>query len=140
MQPHFTASLLLAVLPWSAAAANSSASAPESLYTLSVRAAKSEDGTPLTMTIRETRRAPDFSIVDVEYISGGSASSLLLVRGLCGLMHAREQKLAVAEQISEHPVEFRMTFPTSAKVEEPGGLPRMVLSESDCARIQERHE
>jgi hypothetical protein len=55
-------------------------------------------------------------------------------------MHARDHELAVAEQISEHPVEFRMTFPTSAKVEEPGGLPRMVLSESDCARIQERHE
>ena len=140
MQRHFTVSLLLAVLPWSAAAANASASAPESLYTLSVQSARSEDGTPLTMTIRETRRAPDFSIVDIEYVSGGSASSLLLVRGLCGLMRARDHELAVAEQISEHPVEFRMTFPTSAKVEEPGGLPRMVLSESDCARIQERHE
>jgi hypothetical protein len=36
-------------------------------------------------------------------------------------MRARDHELAVAEQISEHPVEFRMTFPTSAKVEEPGG-------------------
>jgi hypothetical protein len=110
------------------------------LYALSAQAASAEDGKLLTMTIRETKRAPDFSIVDVEYVSGGSASSLFLVRGLCGLMLAREQKLAVAEQVSEHPVQFRMTFPKSAKVEDTKGLPRMVLSESDCTRIQGRHE
>jgi hypothetical protein len=110
------------------------------LYVLSAQAAAAEDGKLLTMTIRETKRAPDFSIVDVEYVSGGSASSLFLVRGLCGLMLAREQKLAVAEQVSEHPVQFRMTFPKSAKVEDTKGLPRMVLSESDCTRIQGRHE
>ena len=71
---------------------------------------------------------------------GESASSLFLVRGLCGLMLAREHKLAVAEQVSEHPVQFRMTFPENAKVEEANGMPRMVLSEADCARIQGRHE
>jgi len=140
MQRYLIASSLLAVLPCLADGADVSAGTPESLFTLSAQAAPAEDGKPLTMTIRETRRAPDFSIVDVEYVSGGSASSLLLVRGLCGLMHAREQKLAVAEQISEHPIEFRITFPNSAKVEEPRGLPRMVLSESDCAHVQGRQE
>ena len=140
MRRHFIASSLLAVLPCVAAAADVSTGSPESLYVLSAQATAAEDGKLLTMTIRETKRTPDFSIVDVEYVSGGSAASLFLVRGLCGLMHAREQKLAVAEQVSDRPVQFRMTFPESAKVEETPGLPRMVLSESDCTRIQERHE
>ena len=140
MRRHFIALSLLAVLPCVAPAADVSASSPASLYLLSAQAAAAEDGKLLTMTVRETKRAPDFSIADVEYVSGGSASSLFLVRGLCGLMLAREQKLAVAEQVSEHPIQFRMTFPKSAKVEDTKGAPRMVLSESDCTRIQGRHE
>lgn len=140
MRGHFIASSLLAMLPWVAAAADASASSPESLYVLSASAMTAEDGKLLTMTIRETKRTPDFSIVDVEYVAGGSASSLFLVRGLCGLMLAREQKLAVAEQVSEHPIQFRMTFPKSAKAEDTRGLPRMVLSESDCTRIQGRQK
>ena len=137
---HLIASSLLAVLPCLAASADISASSPEPLYVLSARAVAAEDGTLLTMTVRETKRTPDFSIVDVEYVSGGSASSLFLVRGLCGLMLARERKLAVAEQVSEHPVQFRLSFPDSAKVEDTKGVPRMVLSESDCTRIQGSHE
>ena len=140
MRRTLIAPALLAVLPYVAVAADVPAGSPESLYVLSAQATAAEDGKPLTMTVRETKRGPDFSIVDVEYVSGGGASSLFLVRGLCGLMLAREQKLAVAEQVSEHPVEFRMTFPTSAKVEDPKGLPRMVLSEADCARVQARRE
>jgi hypothetical protein len=50
------------------------------------------------------------------------------------------RRLAVAEQVSEQPIEFRMTFPESAAVEEGKGLPRMVLSETNCARFQERRE
>lgn len=140
MRKRFVALSLLVVLPCVALAADAPASSPESLYVLSTQATAAEDGKLLTMTIRETKRAPDFSIVDIEYVSGGSASSLFLVRGLCGLMLAREQKLAVAEQVSERPVKFRMTFPKSAKVEDATGLPRMVLSESDCTRIWGRHE
>jgi len=83
-------------------------------------------------------------------VEGGRRKALAFLERYYGVGGVSEEKAAnwiasgppdaVAEQISEHPVEFRMTFPTSAKVEEPGGLPRMVLSESDCARIQERHE
>jgi hypothetical protein len=140
MRRHLIASSLLAVLPCVAAAADVAASSSESLYMLSAQTTAAEDGKPLTMTLRETKRTPDFSIVDVEFVSGGSASSLFLVRGLCGVMLARGQKFAVAEQVSEHPIEFRMTFPNSTKVEDAKGLPRMVLSESDCTRIQGRRE
>jgi hypothetical protein len=140
MRVRIAAQSLLALLAYPALVAEVTASSPQSLYVLSAQATVAADGKPLTMTIRETKRAPDFSLVDVEYVSGGSASSLFLVRGLCGLMQAREQKLAVAEQVSEHPVQFRMTFPTSAKVEDTKGLPRMVLSASDCTPFQGRHE
>jgi len=140
MQRRFITGSFLAVFSSIAAAADVSGGSPESLYVLSARAAPAEDGKPLTMTVRETKRTPESSIVDVEFVSGGSASSLFMVRGLCGVMQARERKLAVAEQVSENPVEFRMTFPESAKVDATSGLPRMVLSEADCARVQARHE
>lgn len=136
----FLAAALLTALPSVGLAADLPASSPASLYVLSTQDAAAEDGKSLTMTVRETKRTPDFSIVDVEYVSGGSASSLFLLRGLCGVMLARGQKVAVAEQVSESPVEFRMTFPSSAKVEEARGAPRVVLSESDCTRLRPRHE
>jgi len=140
MRSRFITSTLLAVFSSMAAAADVSGGSSEPLYVLSVRAAPAEDGKPLTMTVRETKRTPEFSTVDVEYVAGGSAASLFMVRGLCGVMQARGRKLAVAEQVSENPVRFLMTFPESAKVEAPSGLPRMVLSEADCARVQAPHE
>lgn len=130
---------LLAALSCAALAANDAASSPESLYLLSAHAAPAEDGTLLTMTVRETARAPDLSVVEVEYVSGGSASSLFLLRGLCGLMQARAQTLAVAEQVSERPVRFRVTFSGAEMVESTKGLPRIVLSESDCTRVRQGH-
>jgi hypothetical protein len=137
---HFILAALLNVLPCVALGAEASASSSESLYVLSVQGKVAEDGTLLTMSIRETKRTPDLSIVAVEQVSGGSASALLLVRGFCGLMHARGAQVAVAEQFSENPVQFQMTFPKTAKIEDTKGLPRMVLSTSDCARIQSPHE
>ena len=140
MRTHFLPMSLLFFLPIVAAAEGPSPSSPESLYVLSAHGKTVEDGTLLTMTVRETRRTPDLSIVDIDYVSGGSASSLFLIQGLCGVMIARGHTFAVAEQVSEKPIEFQVTFPTSAKVEEKSGLPRMVLSASDCAHIQGRHE
>lgn len=128
---------LFALLAPAALAADGAASGPAPLYVLSSEGTTAEDGRPLTMTVREVERAPDFSIVDVELVAGGSAAQLFLVRGLCGVMRAREHTVAVAEQVAERPVvEFRMTFPASAKVEDTKGLPRLVLSEADCARLQ----
>jgi hypothetical protein len=82
---------------------------------------------------------PEFSLVEASVVSGESKTQLLyLVRGLCGVMQARGQKLAVGEQISERPIQYRLSFPMTANVEEAKGLPRMVLSESDCARLKQR--
>ena len=132
MQAQPIAAALLAGLAGVAFATEPPRSAPEALYTLSVQTAPPGNGKPLTVTIRETKRAQDFSLVEVESASAGDESSLLyLARGLCGVMRARKQKIAVAEQI-----QFRLSFPKTAKVEETKGLPRIVLSESDCARLE----
>lgn len=120
-------------------AAGSAEGAAEPLFSYSVQVEKAEDGKALGMTLRETVRTPEFSLVEIASVSGDSKTSLLyLARGLCGLMRARGQKLAVGEQTSENPIQYRLSFPPNAKVEDAKGPPRMVLSEPDCARIQSR--
>jgi hypothetical protein len=136
---HPIASWLLVGLFSTAYANEPAASAPEALFSLSVEVEHAADGKALNMTVRETTRTPDFSLVEVRVVSGESTTSLLyLARGLCGVMQARGQKLAVGEQISEHPVQYRLSFPKTARIEDTKGLPRMVLSEPDCARLQQR--
>ena len=139
MNMQSIASLLLVGLSGAAYAAEPAASTPEALFSLSVQTDHAEDGKALNMTVRETSRRPEFSVVEASVISGESKTSLLyLARGLCGVMQARGQKLAVSEQVSEHPVQYRLSFPMTASVEDSKGPPRMVLSESDCARLQQR--
>ena len=141
MRTHFHSitSLLLVGLFGTAYATEPAASAPEALFSLSVQVEHAEDGKALNMTVRETTRTPELSLVEARVVSGENKASLLyLVRGLCGVMQARGQKLAVSEQISEHPVQYRLSFPKTASVEDTKGLPRMVLSESDCVRLQQR--
>jgi len=138
MHTHSIAPLLLVGLFGSAYATEPAASAPDQLFSLSVQVERAEDGKALSMTIREAARTPEFSVVEASVISGESSASLLyLARGLCGVMQARKQKLAVSEQFSERPVQYRLTFPKTASIEDAKDLPRMALSESDCARIEQ---
>ena len=112
--------------------------ASDSLYFLSVKEESAGNGSALDMTIRELKREPDSSIVEIEYISGGNGPSyLLLVKGMCGLMRARQHTSAVSEQISERPIRFRMTFPKDAKINDSPGLPRLVLSEANCTALRQ---
>ena len=143
MRATAIASSIALAFSCAASAADAPASAPEGLYSVAIEAAPDGNGKVVSMTIREIERGAEFSIVDIEAASEAgrsSAAPLFLVRGLCGLMVARGQKLAVAEQVSEKPIEFRMTFPASAAVEEGKGLPRLVLSETNCARLHARPE
>jgi len=143
MRAPLLASSIALTFSCAATAADAPASSPEALYRMSAEAMPAGNGKSLSLTVQEVKREAEFSIVDVEATSETArspAASLLLVRGLCGLMLARGQKFAVAEQVSEQPIEFRMTFPESAAVEERKGLPRLVLSEANCAGIQERRE
>jgi hypothetical protein len=95
-----------------------------------------ELGATDSSTARETTRTPEFSVVEAEIVWGDSQASLLyLVRGLCGVMRARGQKLAVSEQTLDRPVQYRLSFPNTPSIEDAKGPPRMVLSDSDCTRI-----
>jgi hypothetical protein len=139
MRALLITSLLLAGLVGTGCSTEPVANAPETLFSLSVQVERAEDGKSLRMTIRETIRMPEFSIVDANVVSGDSKTSpLYLVRGFCGVMRARGQRLAVAEQIAARPVQYRLSFPNEASTEDTKGPPRMVLSEADCTRIQER--
>ena len=143
MRARVVASSIAVAFSCAAIAADAPASPPEALYSMSAQTMPGKNGELLSMTIREVKREAEFSIADIEATSEAgrsSAASLFLVRGLCGLMLARGHKLAVAEQVSEQPIEFKMTFPVSAAVDERRGLPRMVLSETTCAPFQERRE
>lgn len=107
------------------------------LFALLVQIERAEDAKALSMVIRETTRSPDFSMVEADVIAGESTTSLLyLARGFCGLIHSRGWTVALIEQVSEHPVVYRLAVPTSEHLEGGPGLPRMILSESECARIE----
>ncbi len=139
MHPHLIALLLLVGNAGATFAAEPVASEGETLFSLSLKVEQAEDGKALNMHVQETSRTPEFSIVEVRVESGDSKTSMLyLARGLCGVMQARGKKLAVGEQISEHPVQFQLSFPGTAKVEDAKGLPRMFLSEQNCNLVLAR--
>jgi hypothetical protein len=65
-------------------AADAPASAPAGLYSISAEALPVENGESLSLTIREARREPGFSIVDVEAgpeAARSSSASMFLLRG-----------------------------------------------------------
>ena len=105
------------------------------LFSLHVQAKATGGERPLNITMHETERNPEFSLVEIEVESpgGGPSATLFLPQGFCGLMLARGQELAVAEQTSEHPIQFHVSFPSVAPSNEARGLPRMVLTKVQCA-------
>ena len=143
MRASVLACLLALVLFKTVAASDSQASAPTASSSGASGGLPVQGGESLSLKVREAQHEPEFSIIEVEAgpEAGRSPSaSLFLLRSLCGVMLEREKKFAVAEQVSEKPIRFKVTFPESAAVEERKGLPRMVLSEANCARINERKE
>lgn len=111
------------------------------LFSLSVHADTVGHDKALDATMRETERSADSSEVELEVVSEGKgqgrSAGLFLVRGFCGLMLARGQALAVAEQTSEHPIRFHVVFPKAPPPETgANGVPRMVLDQSQCAGLR----
>jgi hypothetical protein len=110
---------------------------------MSAEAMPAGNGKSLSLTVQEVKREAEFFYRGRRgHFRGGPISRSFLASCARSMWaHARtRQKFAVAEQVSEQPIEFRMTFPESAAVEERKGLPRLVLSEANCAGIQERRE
>jgi hypothetical protein len=135
MRSAFPTTSLLSICATLALLAGAAVRAQEKLYSLSVNESE-RNGKMLIATMRETERQADFSLVELEVVSEGGPSSLLfLARGFCGLMLARGQHNALAEQTSEHPIRFRVDFPKALAALEGQGPPRLVLTETQCAAL-----
>lgn len=114
-----------------------SPSAGGGLYVFAAENERGEAGTPpFTVIVREVQRDRESSILQVESTSRNDGkSSVFMLKGMCGLMRARGQKGAVSEQISVQPLQFRMTFPESPKIDDRPGPPRLVFTERECAAV-----
>ena len=110
--------------------------AVEALYVLSVKPGPAGSGKTIDMNFREIKRELESSLVEVNIASGeDQAVWVLMLQGMCGLMHARQHTSAVSEQVSVQPLRFRLTFPTDPKIDDRPGLPRLVLTERECAVV-----
>lgn len=109
----------------------------EKLYVLSVnKNGSAVNGKPTVMNFQEIKREAESSLVEVKLSSGdGQAAWQPMLQGMCGLMHARQHINAVSEQVSVQPLRFRLTFPSNPKIDDRPGLPRLVLTEKECAAI-----
>ncbi len=115
--------------------------AAEDLYVLSRKVLPSGSGKAVEMNFREIEREPESSLVEISIDSGADPAAWVpMLQGMCGLMHARQHTSAVSEQVSVQPLRFRITFPNSPKIDDQPGLPRLVLSEKECAAISRPHE
>ena len=113
------------------------AAAPQDLYVLSVKNGQLPDGKAFDMRLREIERLPESSLVEVDLDAGEDPAAWVpMLRGLCGLMHARQQASAVGEQLSVHPLRFRLSFSGAGKVDDKPGPPRLVLGAKECATIE----
>ena len=108
----------------------------ETLYVLSVKSGTVGSAKTVDMNLREIKREPESSLVEVTVAAGESRAAWVpMLQGMCGLMRARQHTSAVSEQISEQPLRFRLTFPPNPKIDDRPGLPRLVLTEKECAAI-----
>ena len=110
-----------------------------SLFSLSTKNAPAESGPTLIATFRELERAADTSVVQLDVESeGGPSSMMFLARGFCGLLEARGQAVAVVEQISEKPLQYRARFRSDPL--EPNGRTndKIVFTKPSCAALLAR--
>lgn len=109
---------------------------PKALFELSVVDAPAENGKRLTMSLREIERQPDYSLVEVEFKSGGSvSSSMFVLRGMCGLAKARDEKFLQAKAISRSPMRYQVTFPKTPEDQELKGPEKSVFTSDECALL-----
>lgn len=134
------ASLTLA--SWLTTAAAGGASVPPTdaaLYVLQEAVAASASTAGSGAVFREIRRDSGSSLIQFDVNAGAKESSMLfMLEGFCGLMRERQHRSAVAEQISMAPVQFRVTFPESPRIEDKPGPPRLVFTDVECNTIRRR--
>ena len=108
------------------------------LFQLSVKDVPVENGKKLEMKFEEIERNAEFSTVQITFVSGGSvSSSMFVIRGMCGVAKARGMEYFRASSVSEHPRQYRMTFPASASSAElnPSKATDKVWSRAECSML-----
>ena len=128
----------LGLLALVSADANPQGVAPSSstLFQLSVSDATSENGKKLNMTFRELEREANWSLVEVTFTSGGSvASSMFILRGMCGVMRSRAEHYFTSTPIGNRASQYRMNFPRVASEQELRGQPKKVFAEANCSLL-----
>src|SRR5436190_15466703 len=85
--------------------------ASDELYVLSIKDRPAENGRTLDMVLREIKREPESSLVEIETSGDDRSAWAPMLQGMCGLMQARLHRSAVSEQVSVQPLRFLLTFP-----------------------------
>jgi len=111
--------------------------ASDELYVLSIKDRPAENGRTLDMVLREIKREPESSLVEIETSGDDRSAWAPMLQGMCGLMQARLHRSAVSEQVSVQPLRFLLTFPDDPKIDDRrAGPPRLVLTEKECSVIR----
>jgi len=111
--------------------------ASDELYVLSIKDRPAENGRTLDMVLREIKREPESSLVEIETSGDDRSAWAPMLQGMCGLMQARLHRSAVSEQVSVQPLRFLLTFPDDPKIDDRrAGPPRLVLTEKECSAIR----
>lgn len=106
MQRTAALAILILLAPLAAQAAD------PALFHLVVTDVPVENGKVLNMEFQEVAREADSSTVQITWRSGGSvSSSMLILRGMCGLARSRGKQHFVTEQVSGEKSRFTVTFP-----------------------------
>ena len=105
----------------------------QTLFELTVTDVPVENGKRLNMTLRETERAADFSLVEVTFISGGSvSSSMFVLRGMCGIARTRGETYFAYTDEGQSPRRYRVRFPKNPTADEISGSNKKIFTLSDC--------
>jgi len=110
----------------------------DELFQLSVKDVPVENGKKLEMKVEEIERHPEFSMLEVTFVSGGSvSSSMFVVRGMCGVARARGAQYFRASQVSKDPRRYRITFPASTSPGElaPANGADKVFTRAECSML-----
>jgi hypothetical protein len=109
------------------------------LVHLSAKDMPAVNGKQPDMTFEEIKRAPNNSLVEVTYESGGSAapSSMFILKGMCSIAESRGKQYFRAVQISKKPLRFGVTFPEDSGPADvkPNNVTDKVYSLAECALL-----
>jgi hypothetical protein len=129
--------VVAAIVALSANAAIAQSSAD--LVHLSSRDMPAENGKQFDMTFEEIRRAPDASLVEINYGRGASTgpSSMFILKGMCSIAESRGKQYFRAVQLSKKPLRFGVTFPEDAGPSDvmPARVTDKIFSLAECALL-----